>query len=563
MMEGMYGELDPAFERLWSRYRTRFPALFDEGMRARAAGLEGALSLPPDSIARYAWFSELGTVGPALMLATAGTVQFDAVRSRSIGGCTSFVARDGDTTVHARNVDYWGMGFWQTHATLIAVDPRHADGSPDGLRYLQVSDLGELWAGTTGVNDAGLVVTTHLHVSRDVAALDGRLTLSPLQLFATFTFTKQRTEWSVYRVVETLLRRSHGVADATRLFDTVRPVGSWSFIVSDPSGARAVIDATPREVRVHRDEPVATNTYFDPQMAARELVPSRGPTEGSRLRLQRARALAAEHPEDMTVPRAVSILRDRYDLATNSVRAVSPNTVLSPDATQSVVIRARPNASPELWVAHPHNGELVRHSAHFPSALATFLRLDWQPLFDASRPIRFSMDDLVRYDPHPLDTETAVYLHAMALQRDQHNPRDAAEVLSSIVTNDPAVPLMAAWLWASLGQYDRASLQVDRARPAPELARHGSGEHIDLAPNQELLRRLLEADLARIAGDAPAAREGYTAARSLAVAEAAEGMELNAPMIALLNARLAHPRRTIRFPAPDLKFQDVLALYAR
>jgi penicillin V acylase-like amidase (Ntn superfamily) len=182
-------------------------------------------------MAQNFWYSELSSAGPALQLAT-----------RPTAGCTTAVGRNGDETVHARNVDFWGMGFWQKYATIMAIDPRDALGNKDGYRYIQVSDIGELFAGTTGINEQGLSITTHLRISRDVAPLYGKSTLSPLSLLTRTGFSPAHREVSVYRVVETILRRADRVETALELVAPLQTVGAWTFIISDPQGETAVID---------------------------------------------------------------------------------------------------------------------------------------------------------------------------------------------------------------------------------------------------------------------------------------------------------------------------------
>lgn len=523
-LRGAY--LPASLERAWRGYIRKFPRFLDAPMQARAQGVEGALGLAAGAITRYAWFSELGTVGP-------------------IGGGTSFVARDGDTTVHARSVDAWSRGYWQPHATLVFVDPRKASGGRDGFRYAQVSDLGEIWAGTTGVNERGLVVTTHRHVSWDVAPLDGALTLSPLGLFARVSLSKPRSEVGVYRIVETMLRRAGSVAEAGLVARSMRPIGSWSFIVSDPSGARAVIDATPREVQVHVGESVATNVCVDPKMQGRELIPSRSPAEGARLRLQRAQALVARHPEDMGVDDAIAILRDRYDVATETIRTVSPNTIASPDATQSVVIRTRVGQAPQLWLAVPHQ------DGYFPSPFADFIAVDFEAGFDAERcPAGCTSGDVRGYGGDArLDGTTAGWVDAMRLQRDAHDPAGARARLQTL--DDPAAWLMAAWLGASTGDLEGAKRDLVAV------------DVLALAPAQRLIHGLLRGDLARAQGNEPAALLAYQDTLGAIEADTGPNADLNAPMLAVLRARLAHPERKVRFPAPDLKFQDVLALDAK
>jgi hypothetical protein len=307
------------------------------------------------------------------MLAAQKTVQRDASAGRTIGGCTSFVAKNADSTLHARTVDYWGMGYWQKHALLMYVDPRDPGGNPDGYRYLSIADVGELWAGTSGVNDKGLVVTTHLHVSRDIAPLDGRLTMSGLQLALRMATSPARPEVSVYRYVETMLRRAASVDEAVAIAQSMRPVGSWSFIVSDPTGAHAIVDATPRDLKVHRDETVATNFYLDAGMRSLEAFPSRGPIEGARLRYKRAHELVDPRATRMTVACATATTspprRRARSLRTASRRSTPrspswwrrrPNTPRASGSPNRMVTATRPRPSPPSLRSTGRRGSMRR-----------------------------------------------------------------------------------------------------------------------------------------------------------------------------------------------------------
>lgn len=539
MMEDMYGVLPGAFRSAWRRYRGRFPDLLDADMEARAAGLERALSLSPGTVARYAWFSELSSVGPSLRVALAPAT----MPRLPEGGCTTLVGRDGARTVQARNVDYWGMGFWQKHATIVAVDPRDASGGSDGLRYLQVADVGEVFAGLTGVNERGLVVTTHVRVTRDVAPLEGRVALRPLGLWWRMQVSRRRPEVSVYRIVETVLRRAANVEEALDLAAPLRAVGAWTFIVSDPTGDRAVIDVDARNVKAQRGVSVTTNLALDAGMAAREFRPSRGPVEGALLRRARAQALLDEGGGQLTVERAVSILRDRFDLATGSIRPASANTIASTDTTQSVVFVTDPAAPPMLWVAEPHA------DGYFPAPFAPFHGLGFEAAFDAARCPDGCVAGTIPYVGDPaLDAPLAHYVRAMADMLDHADVPGALAELRAAAASDPASGLMAAWLAASEGELAAASRELDGVL----------GRRAQLSPYHRILAALLQGEIAREDG-----REGDArAAWRDALAEArAEDTPLNAPIVAILASRLAPGRhRATDLPAPDLKFQDVMGL---
>ncbi len=546
MVEGMLAELPAPFRWTLARHEAHVPGFFSPEMEARARGLEQALRLPAGTIRHYAWLSELGSVGPALKVATSGMVQLDGLTGRPTGGCTSFVAEGGGNTFHARNVDFWGMSYWQPHAALVFVEPLDHGGRPDGYRYAQVSDVGEVFAGTTGVNEKGLVVTTHLHVSRDVTLLNGDLHLSALALLWRAAFgPRGQPQVSVLRVVETVLRRAATVEEAVALMGALRTAGAWSFILSDPGGGRAVVGMNSRDEAATLGATVMTNLYLDPAMHARELVPARGPVEGARLRYDRAAALVAARAADMDVPAAVEILRDRYDLATGDDRVASPNSTLSPDATQSVVIVTKVGGEPVLWVAVPHGDGVT------PAPLAPYFSMPFSAGFAGAECPDGCLGASIPYIPGPLDAAATAYARAISKLVDHHDAAAALAILREIPGDDPGIHLMAAWLAASEGDRVAAASQLRLARAS---ARAMSTHH-------RILAGFLAGALARTSGDEAQARIEFAAALAVATEDRSADADLNALLIPAMESRLAPGRhRAEIFPVPDLKFQDVFGL---
>jgi hypothetical protein len=532
-----YRAMPGVFRELFVHEQRHFADYFDERARARAAGLEGVLALPEGTMQRYAWLADLGSIGPSLQLALSGTVKLES-------RCTSVVGQDGPSTVHARNLDYWGMGYWQPHATLTFVEPLDASGDPDGLPYAHVGTVGELFAGTTGVNQAGLVVSTHLHVTRDVALVDGRTELSPGRFaWEAITGSHRREGTAIYVLVEAVLREAHTVQEAVALLEARAPVGSWSFVLSDPQGGRAVVGTDQRRRHARWDATVNTNFYFEPSMAARELQPARGPVEGSRLRYQRATELLGDGALD--VPRAVALLRDRYDAAVGHDRPVSPNSVLSPDTSQSVVIVTAPGSDPVLWLSEPSP------DGYTPAPLAPFFALSFAQGQDG--PGRTLLGEI---EPDRTDRGVLLaYLDAMRLALDERDLPAAAARLRDIDTDDPGIVLMAALASASASVGEEALARQHLARFRPEHASH----------HHRVLADWLRGELAWRTADTAGARDAWLQALRELDSDEGPNASLDEPMRVVLADRLLRLSRgrepRLPLPFPDLKFQDVVALY--
>ncbi len=438
MMDKMWAELPGILREILRGRDRRSHQMFDAPTTAKMESLEAAVGLPRGRYRDYAWVSELSSVGPSLMVALGNTLQLDDVRVAAYGArCSSVVGRTPEGTLHARNLDFPGMDYWQPNQSLVFVDPVDAAGQPDGFRYVHAGTLGEVFAGTTAVNEPGLVVTVHVHASRDVALVDGR---GRMGLFDLLTAPgRGGGEWGAYRLVESLARRYPTVASAVEAIRAVRTLGAWSLVLSDPSGDSAVVDVDARDQVVHRGERAATNEYANPGMRARELVPSAGPFLGARHRLERARAGLAAAGAELGVDEAIGILRDAVDGATGEVRPASANSVLSIDTSQSLVIESRRDGDHRIWVAEP------QPDARSPAALAPWLELRFRDGFAFGSGVPVVHGGLVEAAGLPVDTARWALAHQLMV--DAHAPAEAQAVLDLV--DDDGARLMAGWRPAS------------------------------------------------------------------------------------------------------------------
>jgi hypothetical protein len=125
-------------------------------------------------------------------------------------GCTSAIAwgdatRDG-RLLHARNLDYHGVGNWPSHGAVIFHAPEA------GQRYVSVSAAGVALGGVTAMNEAGLSLTVHQHMFTDRAALGGTL---------------------IGAIGDEVMRKAESLDDAERILAGNVPVGCWTYLITD------------------------------------------------------------------------------------------------------------------------------------------------------------------------------------------------------------------------------------------------------------------------------------------------------------------------------------------
>lgn len=133
------------------------------------------------------------------------------VHRLSLGlGCTSAIAwgaatKDGKL-LHARNLDYHGVGCWPQTASVLFHAP------DEGQRYVSVSAAGVALGGVTAMNEAGLTLTVHQHMFTDRARLGG----TPIGV-----------------VGDVVMRTARSLDEAEAILRAHTPIGCWTYLVTD------------------------------------------------------------------------------------------------------------------------------------------------------------------------------------------------------------------------------------------------------------------------------------------------------------------------------------------
>ena len=191
-----------------------------------------------------AWFAKTGLIKRAPALANVSPPACSTVMAWGDSTC------DG-RMLHGRNFDFPGAGVWDEAPTVVFCTP------DDGLRYGFISTRGADVPGISAFNEAGICLTFHTRLHRDVA-------------FRGMSATDLGHE---------MIRKCRTVADAIRIAAGHPVASTWGIAVSSAAERRAVVietTASGTEVFEVPDQPwsVCTNHYFAPSMQADEIHPT-------------------------------------------------------------------------------------------------------------------------------------------------------------------------------------------------------------------------------------------------------------------------------------------------
>lgn len=177
-------------------------------------------------------------------------------RARGLGrpplaGCTSAVVAPpaSDSLLHGRNLDYFGVDFWEPAATVAFYHPA------DGLDYVSVSSAGVLGGGITGMNAAGITIAAHQHFV-DEFDLDG----VPIGVAG-----------------DRVMRRARSIEEAVAVLDDHPPVAGWSYVLTEgDTGRVAVYETAPADRYVYRSAPSVdhlgySNVFWGPTLEEAEV----------------------------------------------------------------------------------------------------------------------------------------------------------------------------------------------------------------------------------------------------------------------------------------------------
>ncbi len=159
----------------------------------------GGCTLPDTLLWVAARLMQLKAPGPAV------------IHRLSLGlGCTSAIAW-GDATkdgklLHARNLDYHGVGNWPSNAAVLFHSP------DEGQRYVSVSSAGVGLGGVTAMNSSGLTLTVHQHMFTDTTKLGGT---------------------PIGTVGDIVMRTATNLDEAEAILRSHTSIGCWTYLITD------------------------------------------------------------------------------------------------------------------------------------------------------------------------------------------------------------------------------------------------------------------------------------------------------------------------------------------
>lgn len=172
-------------------------------------------------------------------------------------GCSSVFAQGGATQdgrmYHGRNLDYMGVGHWDAEATVIFYAPEHSQ------RYLSVTSAGIPLGGVTAMNEAGLTLAVHQHLS----SLNVRLGGVPIGAAG-----------------DAVMRKAETIQEALQILEEHPPTACWTYLIASAHEKALLCYETSgkdsKALIVRQDRFAYTNFYLDPELAKTEthLYPS-------------------------------------------------------------------------------------------------------------------------------------------------------------------------------------------------------------------------------------------------------------------------------------------------
>ncbi len=240
-------------------------------------------------------------------------------------GCTSAIAWGDATTdgslLHARNFDYHGVGIWPATKTVIFHQP------DEGQAYLSIAAAGVALGGVTAMNEAGLTLTVHQHMFTDATRLGG----TPIGV-----------------VGDIVMREAKNIDDAERILSAHRPIGCWTYLVTDGKTREVLCyeENPDRRVSFRYGEGEPTfgyaNIYLDPELGATEQNLYGSYWRHNQGRHRRVNALLEERRGALDPQGMASILGD-----TGDARCRIRDSIAMVMTTGSVVFRPETG---EAWV---------------------------------------------------------------------------------------------------------------------------------------------------------------------------------------------------------------------
>jgi len=294
----------------------RLPAWFNDGFYGLAEGAD----IAPRQLLQL-------VLAPDLMQILAGWMYWRRkIPPTAVPGCTAVLASAPATrdshVIHARNLDYDGMGFWDANPAVFFVRP------DVGIPHVMIGAAGLHSGGITGINAEGLTWNVH----------------------SAFTRVVDPAGAPVAFIGDTVLRNAATTSQALGIVRQHRPAAGWIFAVSDRRGDIAAIEADARHIEVIRGANgvlAISNSYRSPSLRRGEEWFSQMLTTNSLCRLSRAGQLAQRLSGQLDPAGALSVLRDRMDPLEGR------QTVLGCAVAQKITLQTvvADNSAGQFWVS--------------------------------------------------------------------------------------------------------------------------------------------------------------------------------------------------------------------
>lgn len=309
---------------------------------------------------------------------------------------------------HARNFDFPGIGIWDRAPSVVFCRP------DSGIPYGFVSTHGGDVPAVSAFNEAGLVVTTHTRLHRDI------------------TFSGAAITDMLHDVVQ----HAESLDDAARILGRRRVASSWGILVSSARERRALVMET-TAAGVARLDPAGdeafmtcTNRYKAPVNQEREVTTTFAwPTnsDGRQRRLTLA-AREAARGGGFDTGQLCALLGSSQSTPGGTEHPAG-NVLAQPVAVQSIV------AEPESAAIHVSVGTA-------PTGWGPYRRVEWRWSGQAGYEVLAPSDDQIKAtrdaEGSPFRSAYRHFRQAVRLQINEHNVPAARYHLEQACAKSPA-----------------------------------------------------------------------------------------------------------------------------
>ncbi|OFZ47744.1 MAG: hypothetical protein A2381_07060 [Bdellovibrionales bacterium RIFOXYB1_FULL_37_110] len=239
--------------------------------------------------------------------------------SRTIS-CSSFSAYGQKTAdgsrIFGRNLDYIGLGVFDKATAVYLIKPTN------GYKYVGIGPKGFPNPGISGMNEHGLVLSTHSVFTKK------------------YNISKSAPVLSINRLV---LEKAKTIEEAFELYGKNPVFTGWMIHISDrhpqtKSPRSAVIELNPEGNTIvwsKNNYMVLSNHYLSDVQRKREPYTYEGVRIHNEDRYKRLKQLVEE--TDIDLVRSVEILRDSYSPYSSSQVEFSPSSIIVPNQVNSII----------------------------------------------------------------------------------------------------------------------------------------------------------------------------------------------------------------------------------